>query len=614
MTDQPTHPTFVLCLSGGGLRATFFHLGIIRFLFEADYLSRIKVLSCVSGGSVMGAHFIKNWARYTDPKQFEAAADELVRFSQIDARGRAIRRTPLLLLNPLLCFGKLRRFRKNNTNLLIREYRDLLNGHDEDADLLTALYESSHSLPPPELLIHASCLNSGEIFSFNPRGLTVLKEGADYAEHETPVHHYDSARIRLSNCVGASSAFPLLFSPLDLNESSFSLDVSELKQRGHYDVSLTDGGVYDNLGLKGARHADRFPEASHILVSNAGAAFEWQTKKDLRGLPVVQLIKRVIRSSDIMARRIRELEIQQMRSNPMSGHGKQIIELNIEQRIPNQPSAKGSFDQNGISTNQQWELRNVRTDLDCFDPIVIAALIKHGYCVARTSLLAARLPVPEAASNSTPWVPERFKRLDEKTVESRKIRILHRHSKRRWRIFSRRDWLGKAYFFLMVVAILGVSVAFAHRRYTIVIVDREPVLLHKIRNTFPRPLIAGTWFYQITSGPNYHHEGTALIAQKGEHFHISGTRTNTFFFDGMNWTNDSHTFRWETVTTHYTDTNEIYFTYQAIETNLHGFCTARFTSVPGAAVKEMKGEYFRYTPTPLGGTIFLKRIETATAQ
>jgi predicted acylesterase/phospholipase RssA len=43
-----------LALSGGGMRAAFTHLGMLAFLAEAGYLRRVEVISCVSGGSVIG--------------------------------------------------------------------------------------------------------------------------------------------------------------------------------------------------------------------------------------------------------------------------------------------------------------------------------------------------------------------------------------------------------------------------------------------------------------------------------------------------------------------------------------------------------------------------------
>lgn len=46
-----------LALSGGGFRASLFHLGVLARLAELDVLRHIEVISCVSGGSIVGAHY-----------------------------------------------------------------------------------------------------------------------------------------------------------------------------------------------------------------------------------------------------------------------------------------------------------------------------------------------------------------------------------------------------------------------------------------------------------------------------------------------------------------------------------------------------------------------------
>ena len=48
-------PTIGLALSGGGSRAIAFHLGCLRALHDLGILDRVRVLSTVSGGSVLGA-------------------------------------------------------------------------------------------------------------------------------------------------------------------------------------------------------------------------------------------------------------------------------------------------------------------------------------------------------------------------------------------------------------------------------------------------------------------------------------------------------------------------------------------------------------------------------
>jgi predicted acylesterase/phospholipase RssA len=46
-----------LALSGGGFRAALFHIGVLARLAECVLLRRIEYFSCVSGGSIIGAHF-----------------------------------------------------------------------------------------------------------------------------------------------------------------------------------------------------------------------------------------------------------------------------------------------------------------------------------------------------------------------------------------------------------------------------------------------------------------------------------------------------------------------------------------------------------------------------
>src|SRR6476660_3639403 len=88
-----------LALSGGGFRATLYHLGLVRFLRDAGLLSQVTHITSVSGGSIMAAHLALNWDRYNgSPKEFDQAAAHLLAFVQLDVRNRILRRFPLGLL------------------------------------------------------------------------------------------------------------------------------------------------------------------------------------------------------------------------------------------------------------------------------------------------------------------------------------------------------------------------------------------------------------------------------------------------------------------------------------------------------------------------------------
>ncbi len=56
--------TIDLCLSGGGFRATYFHLGVVKLLRDARLLTSIERISAVSGGSIMAANLACQWDDY----------------------------------------------------------------------------------------------------------------------------------------------------------------------------------------------------------------------------------------------------------------------------------------------------------------------------------------------------------------------------------------------------------------------------------------------------------------------------------------------------------------------------------------------------------------------
>src|SRR5947209_11874980 len=85
-----------LALSGGGFRASLYHLGLVRFLRDAGLLSQVSHITSVSGGSIFAAHLVLHWDRYNgSPSEFDAAASELLSFVRLGVRNRITRRFPL---------------------------------------------------------------------------------------------------------------------------------------------------------------------------------------------------------------------------------------------------------------------------------------------------------------------------------------------------------------------------------------------------------------------------------------------------------------------------------------------------------------------------------------
>ncbi|HEX4142565.1 MAG TPA: patatin-like phospholipase family protein [Pirellulales bacterium] len=231
-----------LALSGGGFRATLYHLGVVRFLRDAGILPSITHITSVSGGSIFAAHLVQNWDRYngTD-EQFEAIASEIVDFTRLDVRNRIVRRFPLALPIQLLRWAA--RIGANEkltrTGLLQVQYQNCLYGD-------SCLFQ----LPAqPYLHILSTNLTEGALCSFNRDGIIVQKRLPGELFRFDQLH---AGLATLALAVTASSAFPGFFPPLEVHWR----EVGGVEGQFNRQV-FTDGGVFDNLGVRMFRNLER---------------------------------------------------------------------------------------------------------------------------------------------------------------------------------------------------------------------------------------------------------------------------------------------------------------------------------------------------------------------
>lgn len=219
-----------LALSGGGFRATAFHLGVFRKLKAMGILWKLDMLSCVSGGSIAGAYLAANWGD-------DAALERLDKYL----------RTTSIAVGSVVA-GVLNPFESRLDKLAETYDRDLFK--KKTLDQLDK---------GPRLYLNATNLASGNMFFF----VTGEKKGAEMGEHE--LGSRPASGFRLSRAVAASSAFPPVFPPLKLTKKEYNVPDVDY-------VTLTDGGVYDNLG---ANPLFRERNALDIaLVSDAGKPFD----------------------------------------------------------------------------------------------------------------------------------------------------------------------------------------------------------------------------------------------------------------------------------------------------------------------------------------------------
>ena len=220
-----------------------FHVGTLWRLNEAGWLPKIDRISSVSGGSITAGALGHGWSRldldeHGIARAFVAAVVEPVR----GLAGRTVD-IPVVLLGALLP-GSI-------GDRLAGSYARHLFG---DATL--------QDLPDrPRFVFNATNLQSGVLWRFSKPYMWDYRVG----KVEGPTQP-------LAVAVAASSAFPPVLSPLtlSLDPRSFVPKTGKDLQRDEYMKSpvLTDGGVYDNLGLETSWKRYRT-----ILVSDGGGHF-----------------------------------------------------------------------------------------------------------------------------------------------------------------------------------------------------------------------------------------------------------------------------------------------------------------------------------------------------
>jgi predicted acylesterase/phospholipase RssA len=402
-----------LALSGGGFRATLFHLGVIRYLYDSGLLSRVQTITSVSGGSILAAHLAVNWDKYNgDQAAFEEAAGELVKFSRIDVRGRIVRRW---LCGSLLLFPRL--FKTLTFDTLLKKSYSRLYRNATIKDL-------SGSPSHPEFHILATSLTTGGVCKFTGEGFIHF----DRDEQERIIRNNS---LPVSIAVAASSAFPPLFPPIAVSRKLLNADSKDFDKTQY----LTDGGVFDNLGLHElSRMAKQETGAPwrNLVVSDAGGNFDWTI-----GNRYAFFVSRNVRATDILMDRVSKLVPAAIvdKESPICH-----IFIGRELSEAEAPEAQPPEVQRGV--------RNIRTDLDSFSLSEIRALVKQGYEEARFSLRTCGIGLP-LRGNTLTW-----RLIVDSQSPSRKKLEIEDAKRRKLRLFASKD---SATWFLVVLALMWIA-------------------------------------------------------------------------------------------------------------------------------------------------------------
>jgi NTE family protein len=223
-----------VCFSGGGYRASLFHAGAVRRLNEVGLLTTADTITSVSGGSIMTAQLAtyrrklgNDWPAPGQPAPNfdEGFAEPLRRFTQTNIRTSAV-------LGRLLPKNW---FRKNvDSDALARRYAD---GPGPG---------SLGELPDrPRFVFLATDISNREQWAFDAGRRVMGRGGKTWPAADWP----------LARATAASSCLPGVFTTMQLELDGESIE-------------LTDGGIYDNLGLEPI-----WRDHAVVLVSDAAPSF-----------------------------------------------------------------------------------------------------------------------------------------------------------------------------------------------------------------------------------------------------------------------------------------------------------------------------------------------------
>ncbi len=424
-----------LALSGGGFRASFFHIGVLARLARQGLLRHVEVISTVSGGSIIGAFYYLYVKRLLESKADPDITDQDYQELVKEIEGAFLKAVQYNL--------RTRAFADLRANLRIRHFNysrsdriaELYNDHLYQAVLPKEIYPDIHSpiqlqeikiypggdrgfhpdtgnarrkAKVPIVLINATTLNTGRNWRFNaqrmgePDPTEQPKQQADLSleiDKKTRLRRAGSyagivkhqQNFELGHAVAASACVPGIFHPLAI--SGLYQDLT---------VQLVDGGVHDNQGIQGLFDA----QCTHIIVSDPSQ--QMQTKND----PGTDFIPVLYRSDDIFQNRLREEQLFRLFGEQGQAHiafmhlrkglsqkALAWLDSNGQLAEPDQDIEPATpSEQFGVHPDVQGRLSRLRTDLDSFTEVEAYSLMLDGYLMSESELQKFAFLAPNSSN------------------------------------------------------------------------------------------------------------------------------------------------------------------------------------------------------------------------
>ena len=345
--EKALDPRPALCLSGGGYRAMLFHVGALWRLNEFAWLPKLGRVSSVSGGSITAGVLGLAWKDLKFERGIATAFKGRVAGPIRALAGTGVDVSSILagLALPFVSIS----------DRVVAAYRDHLFGKATLRDL-------PRDEDGPRFVINATSVQTGALFRFSRPYL------ADYH-----LGRFLDPDVSLAEAVAASSAFPPFLSPAELKldhlhyeEDSGDPAYAAFRKK----AVLTDGGVYDNLGLETA-----WKGHAMLLVSDGGGAMgadeapahDW-AKHVVRVLNVVDSQVRALRKRMLIA----AFEAK-VRSGTYWGIRTDLAQYSKPGQIP-------------VPHDRSMQLANEATRLAKMDRTLQERLVNWGYVVCDAAM------------------------------------------------------------------------------------------------------------------------------------------------------------------------------------------------------------------------------------
>ncbi len=227
-----------LMLSGGGYRSAMYQLGTMTYLQHIGLLDKVKIISTVSGGTFPG--MIYSLAQ-KQGQGFDVFFKAMYRAVEVNMLEEALK---LLGKNQLKDTNK----RVNLINAFAQIYQDQMIEGDYHFDVLL---DSKKNSGLEDMIFNATWMNTGNPFRFQ----AALSEDAFIGNRRNRISRHEARVLRLGDIIAASSAFPILFEPIDFPGDFMSKTQASAIIKNGNSSPMMDGGTIDNQGIHSALHA-----------------------------------------------------------------------------------------------------------------------------------------------------------------------------------------------------------------------------------------------------------------------------------------------------------------------------------------------------------------------